>query len=147
MVTSPAIAADGKLPVEFTCDGAGISPPIEWKPGPKGTACYALALWHEAPDRVKSYWVVHGIPASATSLPKDSRSVGTTGLNDKGRAEYDPMCSKGPGVKQYHITVYALSAPPKLPSGGVTRDALVAAIEKTTLAEGTLTFSYERTSP
>ena len=146
-VTSPAIAADGKLPVEFTCDGAGISPPIEWKPGPKGTACYALALWHEAPDRVKSYWVVHGIPASATSLPKGSRSVGTTGLNDKGRAEYDPMCSKGPGMKQYHITVYALSAEPKLPAGGVTRDALVAAIGKTTLAEGTLTFSYERTSP
>ena len=147
VVTSPAIAADGKLPVEFTCDGAGISPPIEWKPGPKGTTCYALALWHEAPDRVKSYWVVHGIPASATSLPKGSRSVGTTGLNDKGRAEYDPMCSKGPGVKQYHITVYALSAPPQLPSGGVTRDALLAAIENTTLAEGTLTFSYERTSP
>ena len=57
------------------------------------------------------------------------------------------MCSKGPGVKQYHITVYALSAEPKLPAGGVTRDALVAAIGKTTLAEGTLTFSYERTSP
>jgi hypothetical protein len=35
VVTSPAIAADGKLPVEFTCDGAGISPPIEWKPGPR----------------------------------------------------------------------------------------------------------------
>ena len=147
VVTSPAIAADGTLPVEFTCDGAGISPPIEWKPGPKGTACYALALWHEAPDRVKSYWVVHGIPASATSLPKGSRSVGTTGLNDKGRAEYDPMCSKGPGVKQYHITVYALSAPPKLPAGGVAREALLAAIETTTLAEGTLTFSYERASP
>ncbi len=147
VVTSPAIASNGKLPVEFTCDGAGISPPIEWKPGPKGTACYALALWHEAPDRVKSYWVVHGIPASATSLPKGSRSVGTTGVNDKGRAEYDPMCSKGPGVKQYHITVYALSAPPQLPAGGVTRDALIAAIGKTTLAEGTLTFSYERTSP
>ena len=146
-VTSPAIAADGKLPIEFTCDGDGISPPIEWKLGPKGTACYALALWHEAPDRVKSYWVVHGIPASVTSLPKGSRSIGTTGLNDKGRAEYDPMCSKGPGVKQYHIPVYALSAEPKLPTGGVTRDALVAAIGKTMLAEGTLTFSYERTSP
>jgi hypothetical protein len=26
VVTSPAIDADGKLPVEFTCDGAGISP-------------------------------------------------------------------------------------------------------------------------
>ena len=146
-VTSPAIAADGRLPVEFSCDGAGISPPLEWQPGPKGTASYALALWHEAPDRVKSYWVVHGIPASVTSLSKGSRAVGITGLNDKGRAEYDPMCSKGPGVKQYHVTVYALSEAPTLPAGGASRDALLAAIAKTTLAEGTLIFSYERAAP
>jgi phosphatidylethanolamine-binding protein (PEBP) family uncharacterized protein len=70
--------------------------------------------------------------------------VGTTGLNDKRRAEYDPMCSKGPGVKTYHVTVYALSAEPKLPAGGANRDALLAAIRDTTLAEGTLTFTYER---
>jgi phosphatidylethanolamine-binding protein (PEBP) family uncharacterized protein len=146
-VTSSAIAADGRLPVEFSCDGDGISPPIEWMPGPPGTAGYALALWHEAPDRVKSYWVVHGIPASVTSLPKGSRAVGIAGLNDKGRAEYDPMCSKGPGVKQYHVTVYALSVEPTLPAGGATRAALLAAIGKTTLAEGTLTFSYERAAP
>ena len=143
-VTSPAIGADGKLPVEFTCDGASISPPVEWKAGPAGTVSYALVLWHEAPDQVKSYWVVHGIPGSVTSLPKDSRSVGTTGLNGKRKAAYDPMCSKGPGAKDYHVTVYALSAKPNLPAGGDTREALLAAITDTTLAEGTLTFSYER---
>lgn len=143
-VTSEAIGADGKLPVEFTCDGAGISPPIAWQPGPTATASYAVVLWHEAPDQVKSYWVVHGIPKTVTSLPKGSRSIGTTGLNDKRKAAYDPMCSKGPGLKQYHVTVYALSAAPSLPAGGATRDALLAAIADTTLAEGTLTFSYER---
>ena len=57
------------------------------------------------------------------------------------------MCSKGPGVKQYHVTVYALSVEPTLPAGGATRAALLAAIGKTTLAEGTLTFSYERAAP
>jgi hypothetical protein len=56
------------------------------------------------------------------------------------------MCSKGPGVKHYHVSVYALSAEPKLPAGGATREALLAAIGKTTLAEGRLTFSYERPS-
>ncbi|MFM7244722.1 MAG: YHYH protein, partial [Planctomycetaceae bacterium] len=82
-VTSPAIGADGVLPVEFTCDGDSISPPIAWQPGPAGTVSYALVLWHETPDEVKSYWVVHGIPATVTSLPKGSRDVGTTGLNGK----------------------------------------------------------------
>jgi phosphatidylethanolamine-binding protein (PEBP) family uncharacterized protein len=57
------------------------------------------------------------------------------------------MCSKGPGVKRYHVTVYALSEAPTLPAGGASRDALLAAIATTTLAEGTLTFSYERAAP
>lgn len=144
-VSSPAIGVDGQLPVEFTCDGDSISPPIAWQAGPAGTASYALVLWHETPDEVKSYWVVHGIPATVTSLPKGSKDVGTTGLNGKRKRGYDPMCSKGPGKKDYHVTVYALAAMPSLPADGDTREALLDAIAETTLAEGTLTFSYERT--
>ena len=93
---------------------------------------------------MKSYWVVYGIPSNSTQLAKNSRNVGTTGLNDKNRAEYDPMCSKGPGVKTYHVTVYALSALPKLRANSATRDALLDAIKDITLAEGTLTYTYER---
>jgi phosphatidylethanolamine-binding protein (PEBP) family uncharacterized protein len=143
-VTSSAIGSDGNLPVEFTCDGAGASPPLEWQAGPPGTKSYAVTLWHEAPDRVKSYWVVYGIPSNRTQLAKNSRNVGTTGLNDKNRAEYDPMCSKGPGVKTYHVTVYALSAMPTLRANAATRDALLDAIKDITLAQGTLTYTYER---
>ena len=143
-VRSPAFGPGEVLPVEFTCDGAGISPPIEWEAGPAGTKSYALTLWHETPDGVKSYWVVYGIPANVTALPKGSRAIGTLGLNGKRRAEYDPMCSKGPGLKEYHVTVYALSANPPLRGESATRDGLLQAIAKLVLAEGTLTFSYER---
>ena len=143
-VMSPAFGPNEPFPLEFTCDGAGISPPVEWQTGPDGTESYALSLWHEAPDGVKSYWVVYDIPANVTKLPKDSRSIGTLGLNGKRRAEYDPMCSKGPGLKEYHITVYALSARPQLRPEATTREALLEAIAKIALAEGTLTYSYER---
>lgn len=143
-VTSPAIGPDGKLPLEFTCDGAGVSPPLEWQPGPRGTKSYSLVLWHEAPDRMKSYWLVHGIPTGVTRLERGSRGVGTLGLNGKGRPEYDPLCSKGPGRKEYHVTVYALSADPTAPAGGMTCEALLEAIGDVMLAEGTLTFTYDR---
>ncbi|MFM8892628.1 MAG: phosphatidylethanolamine-binding protein, partial [Planctomycetia bacterium] len=144
VVSSPAIGPDGRLPREYTCDGAGISPPLDWQPGPDGTRSYAVVLWHEAPDRLKSYWVVHGIPATAQGLPKGARNIGTTGQNDKRRAEYDPPCSKGPGAKTYHGPVYALSAEPAVPPGGADRAALLAAIRDITLAEGTLTITYDR---
>ena len=142
--TSPAIGPDRRLPIEFTCDGAGMSPPMAWKAGPAGTKSYALVLWHQAQDKLKSYWVIHGIPADVTSLDKGSRDVGTMGLNGKGRAEYDPMCSKGPGLKEYHVTIYALSADPPAPAGGMTREALLEAARDITLAEGMFTFTYDR---
>lgn len=143
-VSSAAIGRDGKLPKEFTCDGSGISPPIAWSGAPVETKSFAVSLWHTAPDREKSYWVVYDIPPGVASLAKNSRDVGRLGQNDKGRADYDPMCSKGPGVKEYHITVYALSAPPDLANVEPTRANLLAAIRDTTLASGTLTYRYRR---
>ncbi len=146
MVSSSAIGSDRKLPVEFTCDGAGISPPVAWGGAPKETKFFAVSLWHTAPDREKSYWVVYNIPANVSSLKKNSTSVGKLGYNDKKRAAYDPMCSKGSGVKEYHVTVFALSSEVKLAPEQATRANLLAAIKDITLAEGTLTYQYERAS-
>ena len=91
------------ISAEFTCDGQSASPPIEWKDAPGGTKCFALSLWHTAPDQEKSYWLVYNIPASVDHLDKNDTKTGTAGLNDKRKAGYDPMCSKGPGVKTYHM--------------------------------------------
>lgn len=144
-ISSPAFFAGDELPLEFTGDGAGDSPPISWTEGPEGTVCYALNLWH-TPEHgdVKSYWLVHNIPADLTSLPQNANGIGTMGFNDKGLAQYDPMKSKGPGTKQYHVTVYALSEKPTLPADKVTRDDLLKSIAEITLAEGTLDFQYTR---
>ncbi len=144
-VTSPAFAAGEEMPVEFTGDGVGQSPPVAWTAGPAGTKCYALNLWHvPGPGEVKSYWVLYDIPAEVTSLPKNAEGIGTAGNNDKGHPTYDPMKSKGPGVKQYHITVYALSEKPEFTSAKVTRAELLKSISGITLAEGTLNFQYTR---
>ena len=144
VVSSEAVGDDGRLQSRHTCDGDGTPPPLRWEAGPEGTVEYALAIWHEAPDRLKTYWVVHGIPADVRSIPAGGGDVGTIGLNDKGRAEYDPPCSRGPGVKTYHVTVWALREPARLPARGASREALLEAIRDITLAEGTLSFDYER---
>ena len=145
VVTSPAFEPGGSIPIEYTGDGASASPPIEWKDAPPGTKSFAVNLWHiPGPGDMKSYWVVYNIPANATKLSKNDKSMGTVGLNDKKQRGYDPMKSKGPGVKQYHITVYALSEELKLAPESATRAKLLEAIKDITLAEGTLDFQYER---
>lgn len=144
-VTSSAFEADGNYPVEFTCDGSRLSPPIQWSPGPKGTKYYAVNLWHVAPDMTKSYWVLYNIPSTTTEIPKDVRdTIGTVGINDKRRREYDPMCSKGPGIKKYHITVYALSEKLSIAPENADRESLLKAIKGITVGQGTISFQYER---
>ncbi|MEP3479631.1 MAG: YHYH protein [Fuerstiella sp.] len=144
-VYSSAFEAGDELPVEFTGDGAGESPPISWTKGPPETQSYAVDLWHTpGPGETKSYWLLYDIPADVTSLPKQVSGIGTAGQNDKGHANYDPMRSKGPGAKQYHLTVYALSERPKLVDNKVTREDLLHSISEITLAEGTLDFQYTR---
>ena len=134
------------MPIDFTGDGVGTSPPVAWSDGPEGTQCYALNLWHTpGPGDVKSYWLLYDIPAGVTSLPKGASGIGTSGYNDKGNTSYDPMKSKGPGVKQYHITVFALSEKPKFKTEKVTRQELLRSISEITLAEGTLNYQYTRT--
>jgi hypothetical protein len=104
----------------------------------------AISLWHTAPDQEKSYWLVYNIPATVDHLDKNDKTTGIVGLNDKRKAGYDPMCSKGPGAKTYHITVYALSTEVKLAKGSDSRAAFLKAIQDVTLAETTLDFVYER---
>lgn len=144
VVTSSAIGSDGRISSEFTCDGKSASPPIAWKGVPNGTKSVAISLWHTAPDQEKSYWLVYNIPTTVDHLDKNDKTTGTVGLNDKKKAGYDPMCSKGPGAKKYHITLYALSTEVKIAKGNDNRSAFLKAIKDVTLAETTLDFVYER---
>lgn len=144
IVASSSVDAKGFISLDCTCDGKSQAPAVQWKDAPAGTKSFAISLWHIAPDQEKSYWLVYNIPADVTEIKQNARGVGQLGLNGKRKAEYDPMCSKGPGAKTYHITVYALSAEPKFGSDQVNRAALLTAIKDIMLAEGTLDFQYER---
>ncbi|MFN9721455.1 MAG: YHYH protein [Planctomycetota bacterium] len=143
-LTSSSLDGNGMLSIDCTCDGKSESPAIAWSNVPKGTKSIAISLWHTAPDQEKSYWVVYNIPTSADGLKQNQKDIGTVGLNDRKKASFDPMCSRGPGVKTYHITVFALSEELKLSSQQATHKGLLEAVKGITLAETTLDFDYER---
>ena len=46
-VTSPAFAANGAIPAEFTCDGEGKTPPLSWSnvPAPKPSTSRGPTSW------------------------------------------------------------------------------------------------------
>jgi phosphatidylethanolamine-binding protein (PEBP) family uncharacterized protein len=147
-LTSPTVAEGGMLPAEYTCDGAAATLALSWSGAPAETQGFAVIMHHEAsPTDIHWYWVLYGIPASVTSLPKNVSGVGTLGTNSvNDKTAYTPPCSKGPGPKVYTYTVYALSTEPELsvPATKVNRAALLEAIQKITLASAELHVVYSR---
>lgn len=147
-LSSSAVKSDGSLSKEFTGDGRGVSMPIEWTNVPTGTKYFALSLWHiphsTNPSEVKSYWIIYNIPLDIHCLPTDTKGIGIAGYNDKNHTGYDPMKSKGPGIKEYNLTIYALSEKLEFNNNKVYRADLLKAIEGKILDECTLKYTYER---
>jgi phosphatidylethanolamine-binding protein (PEBP) family uncharacterized protein len=137
------------LPITYTCDGDGKSPPLAWTGAPTGTQQYAMVMTTVATGNVTKYsWVLYNIPAATTSIPVGT-NMGTVGQADDGAGtNYAPPCSQGPGLKQYTFTVYALSGPPALNGAApnqVTGATLLNAIAAVTLNKAALTVGVNRT--
>jgi phosphatidylethanolamine-binding protein (PEBP) family uncharacterized protein len=146
-LASSAFVDQGTYPKDFTCDGAGNSPPLSWSGVPAGTAELALMMTTETPQGTKWNWVLYRLPASTTSLPAGAMGVGTAGLTSDGPLlQYAAPCSSGPGAKGYVFTLFALSAAPSvsLSPSQVTGPVLTAAIADRTIASQKLTVSYTR---
>ena len=141
-------AQGGTLPVDYTCDGTASSPALSWANAPAGTKEFALLMTTvPSPGSLKYNWVLSGIPASTTSLARNTRGVGTAGVGSDGpTAAYQAPCSQGPGLKIYTFTLYALSASPSLPvaANAVTGEALSSAIAAVTLGSSALNLGYTR---
>ncbi len=146
-LSSPEIPDPTKLPLEFTGDGAGISPPLAWRGAPPETRSFAIVMDHLTPDgSIKCYWTMWDIPATTAALPKNSRAIGKLGAGFRGATGYEPPKSQGPGPKNYVITLYALSAAPAIAqqSREVTREVLLAAIKDSILGSASLPVTYTR---
>jgi phosphatidylethanolamine-binding protein (PEBP) family uncharacterized protein len=103
-------------------------------------------MHHVDPEgRVKCYWILTQIPGSTKQLPKNSRSIGAFGLNSINRRnEYAPPHSKGPGLKSYTLTLYALSKPFQLPNPGADLESVQNALQANLLATADLPVHFTR---
>ena len=152
-LTSSDFVDGGALPREFTCDGAGISPPLSWSSAPAQTKSFAIVMdsipGPPRPGEVDSgkhfYFTLFNIPKDAKSIGKAVPGVGTFGQNFLGRSlGYTPPCSQGPGAKKYTITIYALSTLLDLNASEVTLQTLESAMANKILAQTGISVTYTR---
>ena len=152
-IRSPAFAHQGEIPMRYTCDGADVSPPLEWSGVPEGTRSLVLIVDDpDAPDPAAPrmtwvHWVLYNIPPASGGLPEgvapSDLPPGTReGLNDWKRTGYGGPCPPV-GRHRYFHKLYALDT--VLPDLGTpTKAELERAMEGHVLARAELVGTYER---
>lgn len=135
-LTSTAFSQNGSIPSKYTCEGEDLSPALSWSGAPQGTKSFALIVDDpdapdpKAPKMVYVHWVLHNIPASATSLPENATKSGlpsgaVQGTNDWGKQQYGGPCPPI-GRHRYFFKLYALDSELKNLSAPTKPDLLKA---------------------
>lgn len=136
---SPAFDHLGTIPPVFSCEGADLSPPLEWSGLPAGTA--ALLLTCTDPDAwhgVFHHWAVYNIPASVAGLGQGER-IATQAVNDFGRTGYGGPCPpRGDRPHRYIFRLTALSGPLEGCAPGTSCRRIIAVAKPLALAHADL---------
>lgn len=144
-VSSTAFADGAPVPVQFSCDGDDVSPPLEWEGVPDGAAALALVL--DDPDAgggTYVHWVLYGLEPSLTGLDEGALPDGARQAeNADGESAYAGPCPAAEDdAHTYRFTVYALDEAIDADDGsgqaGVLGDIRDAAI-----AKGVLTGTFD----
>jgi Raf kinase inhibitor-like YbhB/YbcL family protein len=106
-LVSPAISNGGTMPVRYTCDGRGLSPPLRWTAPPAGTRSLALLVRDpDAPGGTFVHWRATGIAPRAGSI-STGRHFRHESENGAGTRGWTPPC---PPPGPAHRYVFVLSA-------------------------------------
>lgn len=115
---SPDFQQMGEIPELFTCDGANVSPALNWSGiSPNAKSLVLIVDDPDAPDPAAPkmtwvHWLLYNIPATATQLPKAVSTAalpkGTLqGKNDWKHIGYGGSCPPI-GRHRYFYKLYAL---------------------------------------
>ena len=148
-ITSSAFGEGAMIPARYTCDGADISPPLQWDAVPEGTKTIALICDDpDAPMGTWVHWVLFNLPAEtkqlAENIPADETLAdgARQGITDFGKIGYGGPCPPS-GTHRYFFKIYALNTEIELPAGA-DKAQLLKAIQEHILGQGQLMGRYSR---
>jgi len=141
-LTSTEFVDGGMIPARYTCDGEGISPPLNISDVPAEAKTLVLLCDDpDAPMGVWDHWVVWNIPPTTREIPTGAHP-GTEGMNSSPKRGYGPPCPPS-GEHRYIFKLYALDDSLSLP-GTATKAQAEQAMAGHILAEVRLTGRYRR---
>lgn len=110
-VASPAFERNAPIPSQYTCDGQGVSPPLQWQKVPKGAAALVLFVIDDSSAKSNGgiRWVVGNIDPSSSGVAAGKVPAGgIVGTNTAGKAAYGPICPAKGKTDTIEFVLYAL---------------------------------------
>jgi hypothetical protein len=144
---STAFSAEGWIPTLHTCQGADLSPALEWSGDPAETRSFALIVEDpDAPADIWCHWLLYDVNSKIHNLPQGWKPgpVGLSGTNDFGRAGYNGPCPPPGKPHRYFFKLFALNAHTLGLPAGVKRAELLKAVRPHILAETEYMGRFER---
>jgi Raf kinase inhibitor-like YbhB/YbcL family protein len=145
---SPGFAESGWIPELHTCQGADISPSLEWSGEPGETRSFALILEDpDAPGGTWTHWLLWDIPAKVHNLAQGLKpgTLGVSGRNDFQKLGYGGPCPpKGHGAHRYFFKLSALNVPTLGLKEGSTKKELEQAAKDHVVAQTQYMGRFER---
>jgi Raf kinase inhibitor-like YbhB/YbcL family protein len=119
-ISSPAFERNGTIPAQYTCNGANISPPLQWQHLPTRTKELVLFVIDDSSDNAEGgiRWVVAGIDPSLSGISGGQLPAGAVvGLNSSGKATYGGICPAKGKPASIEFVLWALSKTIPLSNG------------------------------
>lgn len=146
-ITSNAFTEGGWIPELHSCQGADLSPSLEWGDAPADARSFALVVEDpDAPAGIWCHWVLYDIPSGVHALAQGYKpgTVGASGTNDFGKLGYGGPCPPKGGPHRYFFKLHALDMHTLGLGAGIPRAELLRAIKGHVLAETQLMGRYQR---
>lgn len=147
-IFSHAFANGGWIPDLHTCQGADLSPSLEWTEAPPETRSFALILDDpDAPVGTWNHWLLYDIGPTTHNLAQGYKADrgGVSGQNSWGKLGYGGPCPpKGHGPHRYFFRLYALNTETLGLPAGASREKLEDTLKTHVLAETQYMGRYER---
>lgn len=145
-LSSPAFKENEMIPRKYTCEGEGISPPLQIDHVP--SEAKSLVLIMDDPDVPKSlrqdgmwdHWILFNILPSLRVIEENKTPLCKVGINTSNKPEYQGPCPPD-REHRYFFKLYALDRMLSLPSG-VTKSQVEQEMKGHILAECQLIGRY-----
>jgi len=141
-ILSKDFSDGGLIAVLHSCQGADVSPSLEWSGEPKEGRSFALIVEDpDAPSGPFCHWVLYDIARSVHTLPQGLKpggvggGMGTSGMNDFHRLGYGGPCPPKGSAHRYYFRLHALDVHTLGLPAGIDRAALLKAMQGHVLAQ------------